>query len=562
MILLRLLLQRFRRTIALVLALSLLSAALGVGVIAFVNQRFIGAAGDTLSALPSFAALLAALFVVTCVSQIAMTSLGHRLVYELRRTLVKRVLDTDVERLETLGLARLLASLNGDTTHVSLAFVGLPALIYSLAVSVGGFAYLAWLSPSLFLATAGWLAVTIAVGWALLRRTQHAFVHAREAEDDLYRHYQAVIEGRKELALNRDRARAVYRDEFERDARRSRDHEIRADVYSGINDSWVNAMVLGAIGVIFFLAGELGWASLATATTTALTLLFLRTPLTAMVTAVPNLIGGAVALGKIDQLALAEYRAEFPADDGPPLPAGWQTLRLDGVRYRYPEVAGEPGFDVGPLDLTVRRGELLFVVGGNGSGKSTMARLLTGLYRPHEGTIRLDDVAIDEARRDGYRRLFSTVFADFHLFTRLLGAGAEPATDTEVRRWIETLELAAKARIDDGRLLDTSLSQGQRKRLALLVAALEQRPLLLLDEWAADQDPAFRRTFYLELLPALRAAGVTVVAITHDDHYFHVADRLLKMDGGKLLDVEVPRRAPPRVTSEPGFALTAPRPGC
>jgi putative ATP-binding cassette transporter len=95
-----------------------------------------------------------------------------------------------------------------------------------------------------------------------------------------------------------------------------------------------------------------------------------------------------------------------------------------------------------------------------------------------------------------------------------------------------------KVEHDGQRLSDVRFSQGQRKRLALLMAAVEQRDCLLLDEWAADQDPQFRQFFYHELLPALQSQGKTIIAITHDDHYFDRADRLLKMDAGCLTEVD------------------------
>jgi putative ATP-binding cassette transporter len=207
---------------------------------------------------------------------------------------------------------------------------------------------------------------------------------------------------------------------------------------------------------------------------------------------------------------------------------------LAGVEYRYPGDGGESGFDVGPIDLQLYRGELVFLVGGNGSGKSTLARLLTGLHRPSAGEIRLDGQPVQAEQWQAYRQLFASVFTDFHLFARLLGPLGQEVDESLVGRWLDQLRLSHKIRFSAGRLAGTRFSQGQRKRLALLLAMLEDRDILILDEWAADQDPLFRRLFYRELLPQLKAAGKTILAITHDDHYFDQADRLLKMDGGRL----------------------------
>jgi putative ATP-binding cassette transporter len=529
--------RRDRRAMLLVLGASLVSAAINIGIIAFINDRLIRADASP-PALLGFAALLVALFVVSAGAQMAMSTLGHRFVYELRRTLVKRVLDTDIERLETLGLARILASLNGDTTHLTIAFNSLPAMLYGVALSVGGFGYLAWLSPRLVLATVAWLALIIAVAWRLLAGTHAAARAARDAEERLYADYQAVVEGRKELGLNRDRARRLYDDDFDADARANRDHEIRADICNGINDNWVNTMVLGAIGMNFFLARAFEWADTGVAATYALTLLFLRAPVTSVVHAIPALVSASIAITKVNDLELAAFESGFARSQ---VEAPFETIALDGAYYRYPDVQGDRGFEVGPVDFTLRRGEIVFFVGGNGSGKSTVARLLTGLYQPARGAVRIDGAIVDVSQRSRLRRLFSTVFSDFFLFPRLVGPDGAAPSGADVGSRLGALALAEKVRVENDVLVDTRLSQGQRKRLALLSAWLEDRPVLVLDEWAADQDPEFREYFYVRLLPLFRAEGRTVVAITHDERYFGVADRVLKVDGGRIFEL---RREP------------------
>lgn len=189
-------------------------------------------------------------------------------------------------------------------------------------------------------------------------------------------------------------------------------------------------------------------------------------------------------------------------------------------------------FTLGPIDLTFRPGEIVYLVGGNGSGKTTFAKLLVGLYAPEAGRIRVDGTPVDHASRAAYRQLFSVVFSDFHLFDSLLGLPAQ--SEAVARVLLVALQLEHKVRIEQGAFSTLALSQGQRKRLALLVAFLEDRPFYVFDEWAADQDPAFKDVFYRTLLPQLKAKGKTVLVITHDDRYFDLADRLVKLDGGQL----------------------------
>ncbi|MDL4863017.1 ATP-binding cassette domain-containing protein, partial [Halomonas elongata] len=256
--------------------------------------------------------------------------------------------------------------------------------------------------------------------------------------------------------------------------------------------------------------------------------------------ALPTLLGAQVAFDKLESLQLADYREAFAS--GEPL-SDWQTLELRGVTFRYADGEQGRGFAVGPIDLTLKRGEQVFLIGGNGSGKSTLARLLTGLYRPHDGQILLDGHPLEPDQWEAYRSSFSAVFTDFHLFDRLIGReGASPDPDL-VEDWLERLAMEEKLHFDGDRVTNPQLSQGQRKRLALLLAVAEQRDFLLLDEWAADQDPQFRRTFYQALLPRLRELGKTVLAVSHDDVYFGHADRLLEMRDGQLRELTGQQRA-------------------
>ncbi|GAB3676847.1 multidrug ABC transporter permease/ATP-binding protein [Salinisphaera aquimarina] len=540
--LLRLIMRDYRAAFIAVLVGSLASAGLGIGVIAFINARLIETGPDALAALPLFFGLICLLLAVSLASQLGLTTLGHRFVFDLRSRLVKRILDTDIERIEHLGDARLLASLSADVRNVTIAFVRLPELVQGTILTLACVFYLGWLSPSILIVTAAWIAATMAFGSWLVRRVYHHIKLVREAEDALYRDYENVIRGRKELALNRARARRLFDETYTHNARSYQRHIIRADTFHLSANNWANIMMLGAIGVVFFLANGLGWATPTVAATYALTILFLRTPLIGAVGALPTLIAAQVAFDKLRSLELAAHTAGF--DTPEPIGADWQTIELRDVCFAYDGLdagsdgsAHPGGFAIGPINLTLRRGELVFLIGGNGSGKTTLARLLTGLYAPKSGEILVDGVVIDASRRASLRALFAAVFTDFHLFDQLIDSDGQPASPAFIDDWRARLGLTDKLALDGERILDTQLSQGQRKRLALMLALAESRDSLLLDEWAADQDPVFRRVFYRELLPLFAERGHTVFAISHDDHYFEHADRLLEMRHGRLVEL-------------------------
>lgn len=525
--LLRLVYRQYRWPFLTVILLSLASAALGIGLIAFINRQLIEAVNPTLQVLPGFIGLLVLLMAVTLASQLALTVLGHHFVCRLRGQLIKRILDTGLERLRQIGPAQLQASLASDIRTITMAFVRLPELVQGIILTFGCAAYLAWLSPRMMLVTALWVALTIWGGYWLVSRVYRHFSRVREEENRLHEDYQRVIDGCKELSLNRDRARQLYEQDFQRHADDYRHHIIRADTYHLSAINWSNIMMLGAIGAVFFMANSLGWADNAVAATYSLILLFLRTPLLQAVGAFPTLVSAQVAFDKLRQLRLVDYQAGFSSALAP---GQWQILTLRDVCFRY----DDSGFEVGPINLTLRRGELVFLIGGNGSGKSTLAMLLTGLYTPVSGELTLDDRPVP---LEQYQTLFSAVFTDFHLFDRLMGPQGGAPDASLVSDWLDRLNMRQKLHITEQRILNLSLSQGQRKRVALLLAVAEQRDILLLDEWAADQDPQFRRVFYQVLLPQLRAEGKTVIAISHDDHYFEQADRLLEMRAGALVEL-------------------------
>lgn len=522
--------RQYRWPFIAVMALSLASAALGIGLIAFINVRLIEMVDTSLSVLPEFLGLLLLLMAVTLGSQLALTALGHHFVFRLRSEFIKRILDTQVERVEQLGSASLLAGLTSDVRAITIAFVRLPELVQGIILTVGSAAYLAWLSSKMLAVTALWITITIWGGFLLVSRVYKHMAVLRETEDKLYNDYQTVLEGRKELTLNRERAEHIFNNLYIPDAREYRHHIIRADTFHLSAVNWSNIMMLGAIGLVFWMANSLGWADTNVAATYSLTLLFLRTPLLSAVGALPTLLSAQVAFNKLKKFDLAPFKADFPRPQAFP---NWQTLELRNVTFRYQDNA----FSVGPVNLTIHRGELLFLIGGNGSGKSTLAMLLTGLYQPQSGDILLDGRALSAEKPEDYRKLFSAVFTDVWLFDQLLGPEGQQANPALVEKWLAHLQMSHKLKLQDGKILNLKLSKGQKKRVALLLALAEERDIILLDEWAADQDPHFRREFYQVLLPLMQAMGKTIFAISHDDHYFIHADRLPEMRDGKLSEL-------------------------
>jgi len=556
-----------------------LTAAVGIGVIAFINSYFLAANPDT-SALvagvsgfddrawmytSAFFALIILQLLTTFISQFALTKLGHRFVYDLRRQLLKRILDTDHAQLEKVGSAKLLASLSDDILNITSAFVRLPQLVQGTVLTLAAIVYLSWMSIPLTIVMLLWLTFVIVIGMLLVNRVYANLLQIRGLQDSLYQDYETAIFGHKELMLNRHRSRQFYETKFDHHADDYRQKIVLSDTYHLSALNWSNIMMFAAIGILFILATAFNWANQATVTSFALTLLFIQSPLLAAVGAYPTLQTASVALNKTVSLNLAVYRADFATSDMDRL-SNWQRIELKRVGYHYPTAESATaennpivgsnindetrvlnadksdyvaqGFGLYDINLTLNRGEVVFLIGANGSGKSTLAKLLVGLYQPNKGQVLLDGQVLTEDDYNDYQQHFAAIFGDGYLFDWLQGRGDSLPDNAVVEDWLARLQLTDKLSIIEGRLSTTNLSQGQRKRLALLLVIAESKPILLLDEWAADQDPVYRQTFYEELIPRLKQMGKTLFIISHDDRYFKHADRLLQMHNGKLVELD------------------------
>jgi putative pyoverdin transport system ATP-binding/permease protein len=521
----------------LALVLGLISGASGVGLIWLISE--------TIShGMTSAPYLFAGLALFALLTRIVFMSILSRLqqgaVFELRRNLSRRILSTPLRKLEETGAARLQATLTADVFVLSDGLRLFPSFFINLTSAVGCLVYLAWLSWPTFLALMGFGAIGVLSYWLPTQSAVRVSELARERSDDLFKHIRSLTEGIKELGLHRRRRQAFLTECLDSTAEDLRRYSIRTNDIYGATSSWGLFLFFLLIGLVLFVMPQFSEVSLRTMTGYAFAILYLQQPLSVILEVLPTLNHSGVALRKIQSLGLS-----LDAEDGAPPPPRlaedargpleFQELHLSGVTHTYHREQEDERFILGPLNLTLQRGELVFLIGGNGSGKTTLGKLITGLYAPEQGEIRLNGQVVTEEGREAYRQYFSAVFSDFHLFESLLGAPTDPGTLARIQSYLVQLHLDRKVSITQGRFSTTSLSQGQRKRLALLAAYIEDRPLYVFDEWAADQDPTFKAVFYEKLLPDLKRDGKTVLVITHDDRYFHTADRILRLEAGKLL---------------------------
>lgn len=467
-------------------------------------------------------------------SQAVLLHLTSKSAYELRNRLARQVLSAPLRQLEKLGPPRLLAAVTQDIGSVTELVTVLPQTLTQLAMVGGCLVYLGWLSWKLLLVMLGYMALGLLSHQLPLLKAFRYFKLLREQWDELYKAFQGLIVGTKELKLNRRRREAFLSQEFEPAAAGLQRYGTRGNAIAMAVSNWGQILFFVYIGLLLFAAPRLISISPEVLTGYTLAVLFLITPLTMVLNQLPVLERAYLAAERIEELGLSLNATKSESLTQAVAPAGpWRRLDLVDVTHVYRQDGGGSEFELGPINLTLRAGELLFLIGGNGSGKTTLVKLLMGLYEPESGEIRLDGRPVTFEERDGYRQLFSAVFYDFYLFERLLDSEAKDL-EAEGQKYLEMLQLSHKLEIKDGALSTLDLSQGQRKRLALLHAYLEDRPIYIFDEWAADQDPEYKQVFYYQLLPEFKARGKTVIVISHDDRYYGLADRLVKLDSGKV----------------------------
>ncbi|NIE65694.1 cyclic peptide export ABC transporter [Burkholderia sp. Ax-1719] len=470
------------------------------------------------------------------VAGLANSVVGQKVIAALRKDISSRIVCAPLAAIENYRVHRLLATLNGDIDTISAFTFNFSSYAIALALTLGCIVYLLVLSPVLFgLAAFAIFAGLLMARWAR-RGWNRYYDKVRDAQDDLQKQYRSITEGAKELRMNRGRRRRVFAAQLGGAVDLIASLKTRAMSLFWVHESTSSVLFFVVIGLMVVLQHRLGVAS-SVVSGFVITLLYVKGPVQQLSSALPALGQAQVSFKRIAELS-AEFRNNEPdlLIDAPdaPLPA-FESLALRHASYAFPAPSGARGFALGPVDLEVKRGEIVFIVGENGCGKTTLIKLLLGLYAPQEGELLLNGQPVTHEGADAYRQLFSAVFADYFLFDDFVSDDA--ANMQLARDALARLEIAHKVSVENGAFTTTDLSTGQRKRLALVQAMLEARPVIMLDEWAADQDPTFRRVFYRELLPELKRMGRTVIAISHDDRFFDAADRVVRVSDGHIVSI-------------------------
>jgi putative ATP-binding cassette transporter len=529
--------RRSPGVVATVMAANIFNGLSTIGLLAIINIVLQGRPVSREVLIWSFVGLCLLAPLSRCSSELLLTRLAQDSLFDLQMRLARKIAAAPLRYLEDLGIPRLLTVLTQDLQVLTEALVLVPVTCVNFTIIACGLIYLGWLSRMVLVAILGFIVLSFVIYQVVTSKAAKSLRLSREATDGLYYDLRSLLKGAKELKLHQRRRRTFVSQVLRASASAVRDHNVAGLAASVGAGAWVQMSGFVLIGTLL-LAIPLLKLNTPDRIGYTVTLIFMVGPLQVLLSRVAGFNLAEVALQKIGDLErnLTALHADvYPALQPDPKR---QLKRLDliDVTHAYRREGEIDNFIVGPVSLSLVPGEVVFLTGGNGSGKTTLAKLLVGLYVPADGEIRLNGQIITDSNREYYRQHFSVIFSDFHLFDRLLGLES-PELDQDARKYLAQLELDHVVTIKDGILSTTKLSQGQRKRLALLTAYMEDRPIYIFDEWAADQDPVFKGIFYHNLLPELKAKGKAVLVISHDERYYDAADRIIQLDCGRIIDM-------------------------
>jgi putative ATP-binding cassette transporter len=445
---------------------------------------------------------------------------------------INRMMIADVER---VGFSKLLNVLMGDVNDVSSSAIAIPMLVVSLVSVAGVLGYLAVLEPYVFFIVLTSIVIGGAIYLVPVELASNLYAKARSLQDVIQEGVRGLVMGAYELKLGEAKSESFIQQEIIRPQKEYARLEKLAEAihhFAGTSSDMIAFFTLGCL--VFVLPEYMDFPD-AKIYGVVMALLYIAGPLANILSIDLLLKKSRVAIRRIHELETYREEMVFDATGKNGGIGQWSEYSIAGATYSYVDEDNKQMFSLGPINLTFRRGQINFIVGGNGSGKSTLSKLLSLHYEPAEGLIFFDRVPINDRNIRDARLKISVIYSNYHLFSKIY-PDDDAIDTTKLDFYLTKFGLKDKTAYVDGRFTTTKLSDGQRRRMALIVALLEDKDIYIFDEWAADQDPHFKRTFYEEILPELRAKNKLIIVITHDDRFFSCADLVLRMEHGRVVE--------------------------
>ncbi|WP_028880455.1 cyclic peptide export ABC transporter [Terasakiella pusilla] len=456
------------------------------------------------------------------------------MMHDLRIELSRKFLKGKIQYIEQYKKGEIYAHFTADIDQLAKTALRLIKTFQAAIVLVFCVLYIAWLSGLGFALLLCGLLCGVAAYLFQHKKARISQTVARDGEAQFFETLNDELYGLKELKLNKNKSDDLFSKQFAI-SEKFRFHYTKSELFFFISFLVSQISLFIILGLAIFLPQGMIADNTTLHFQILTALLFSLKPIEEVVDSIGSITRGGVALSKIKNLShrLDEFsEIQNLVSEEPKIP---KCIELKNIKMSYRSEKYGESFHLGPLSLQIQKGDTVFIVGGNGSGKTTLLKVLSGLYVPSEGEILIDSHPLSAEDIFTYRQNFSAIYSDFHLFRTLFGL--KNPDQEKAKAYLERFKLMDKTSLEGNQYSTVALSTGQKKRLALTTLLLENRPYIIFDEFAADQDPEFRVFFYKELLPELKEMGKTVICVTHDDLFFDVCDHLIKLDlGGVVLD--------------------------
>jgi putative ATP-binding cassette transporter len=441
---------------------------------------------------------------------------------------------------EAIGKSQILSLLSEKTELISQGAHRLAEGFPAMVMLICSFIYMATISKMALTMALVCIAGAMITIYVLVQAISISMQQAMAKDNEYFAYMQHVLDGFNELKINREKVNDLYTNYMGEVSEEARQKNISTDISNVNLQLYAQLYFYILMASVVFILPQLSTLTADRIMSITTIIFFIMGPIVIIIDMVPSLARANVAIDYLQQLEsqlLSAQEDVFSTEETFTAPHYFDRILISQLYFSYPVEDQGRQFSVGPFDLSIARGELIFIRGGNGSGKSTFLKLLTGLYESNSGAIVVDNKTIDNELLDNYRNLFSIIFTDFHLFDRFYG---QQNVNVEiVNEYLVLMGLEKKTGFKNGRFTHTNLSTGQKKRLALIIALLEDKAIYVFDEVAADQDPEFRQFFYDVILQKLKQKQKTVIVVTHDEKYFTHCDRLLVMDMGQMREEKI-----------------------
>jgi putative ATP-binding cassette transporter len=488
--------------------------------------------------LGTYAVILVLFILAQRTFQRYLINLTEKLIFRVRIEILDMIRKCSLASFERIGEETIYSVLTRDSITISTASTGIVYAFTSLVTVVFCFGYLAFLSWKGFLVVVVVALLATVMYIVRQRKIQQGFEKARELENGFFKYMNHMLSGIKEMKLDRKKNDDLFENYITDISAKTKSHNISSTLKFLDNSLTGNIAFMLLVGSLVFVFPVFADESTATIVSFVIITLYLIGPMEGLMQVVPVITRASISIDRLEDLkAQIETEVDIePSAVAVDTKVSFDAISFNNLVFEYQGKDDEKSFGIGPINFDVKRSDLVFIVGGNGSGKTTLFKLISGLYTANTGEIEVDGVPLSSFGRERFKSMIAAVFSDFFLFDKTYGL--EEGQEKVFEKYAKQMQIEEKVSLSGKDVSTLNLSTGQRKRVALIMALLEDKPILLLDEWAADQDPIFRKFFYEEFIPQLQASGKTIIAISHDDRYFHHCDKLMKMEYGKMKEIK------------------------